>query len=183
MRLVLRRALQGAGAAALVIAVSASPVSGAVGTRLVNGDGDTAGRCLSIVNAGRGTSVEMEPCNSNAHQGWEYISDGAGGVRIVSQDADARGRCLTAHGEGVRVTMDRCVSRSTHPALYEQQVWLRVVTTGDWRLLANLASWQSPGAEQCLDVRNNGTSNVVQTWLCGPSDLPGRKGNQMWKFG
>lgn len=184
MRLFFRRALQSVGAAGMVIALGFAPASAAVGTRLANGDGDTTNECMSILNAGRSTSVELEPCNTNAHQGWEYISDGAGGVRIVSQDADAAGRCLTAHANGVRVTMDRCVSRSTHPALYEQQVWLRVVLPREpWRQLASLAFWQRPSSErQCLDVRDNGLSNVVQTWVCGPSSGAAVKGNQMWRF-
>jgi len=181
MRLLLRRALQGAGAAGMVIALSSAPVSAGVGTRLANGDGNTSGTCMSIVNAGRGTSVEMEPCTTNAHQGWELVREPhLGGVQILSQDIDAGGRCLTAHGQGVRVTMDRCVSRSTHPGLYAQQVWGPVTISGSWQQLLNYAF--VPAGLQCLDVRDNGTSNVVQTWLCGPITGPNIKGNQLWKL-
>jgi hypothetical protein len=67
-RRVIRRVLQGAGATVLAVTLtSPTPASAGVGTRLVNGDGDTAGRCLSIANAGRGIAVLMESCNTNAH--------------------------------------------------------------------------------------------------------------------
>jgi len=181
MRLLLRRVLQGAGAAGLVVALSSGPVSAGVGTRLANGDGDTANKCMSIVNAGRGTSVEMEPCTTNAHQGWEldYVGDNL--FRIVSQDtADARGRCLTAHSEGVRVTMDRCADPDT--GIGQRQSWSRWRVSPGWYLYESWWQFPGPADRQCLDVRGSGTTNVVQIWQCGPVAGPDIKGNQIWKF-
>lgn len=180
MKPLLRRVLQGAGAAGLVIALGSGPASAGIGTRLANGDGDTRDLCMSIVNAGRGTSVEMEPCNLNAHQGWELKTEDGVWFWIVSQDGDAAGRCLTSHGEGVRVTMDRCSTQPPGSDNYEQQIWARTQTSSGWYQYRN-ARWAEP-SRQCLDVRDNGRSNVVQSWLCGPTTGPNIKGNQQWKF-
>ena len=136
---------------------------------------------MSITDTGRGTSVEMEPCTTNAHQGWELEAENGPWFRIVSQDGDARGRCLTAHAEGVRVTMDRCTDRPPGSSLYEQQHWMRTQTSSGWYQYRN-AGLGGPSLKQCLDVRDNGRSNVVQTWLCGPTSGPDIKGNQQWKF-
>lgn len=184
MRPFFRRALLGAGATVLAVALTSPPASAGVGTRLRNGAGATSGLCMSITNAGRGTSVEMEPCNLNAHQGWEleFVPGQDVYFQIVSQDADARGRCLTAHGEGVRVTMDRC-SDLTDPYNYDRrQSWHRLpMSTYGWDQYGLYLDGASR-ERQCLDVRGNGTDKVVQIWLCGPLDPPGIKGNQMWKF-
>jgi hypothetical protein len=171
--------LLGAGAAALIIALESGPASAGVGTRLANGDGDTSGKCMSIINAGRSTSVEMEGCSTNAHQGWVLDAEYDFWFRIKSQDADAGGRCLTAHGQGVRVTMDRC-STDIGSSLYERQIWTRWLISGNWYQFENAFPFaQGP---QCLDVRDNGLSNVVQIWQCGPTSGPNVKGNQEWKF-
>ena len=161
----LRRALQGVGAAGLAVVLSSTPADAGVGTRLANGDGDTSGECLSIEGTGRGPKLLMEPCNTNAHQGW--VIDGN---KVRSQDRDARGRCLTALGEGNQVSMQPC-----SPPQDPTQHWVVVPNTpgGDWFQLLNGAY-----GPQCLDVRDNGLSNAVQTWRCGPSN----KGNQLWKF-
>lgn len=172
MRRLFRRALVGVVVAGSAVMLGATPVPAGVGTRLVNGDGDTSGKCLSIENTGRGTRVLMEGCTVNAHQGWEFRTTPIDqGMQIVSQDADARGRCLTAHGEGQQVTMDPCLSY--YDSGFRHQVWSR--GTG-WFQIHNAAPIN--GRFQCLDVRDNGLSNVVQTWLCGPSN----KGNQLWKW-
>lgn len=176
MRPFFSRALQGAGAAGLAVVLSSTPASAGVGTRLANGAGATSGTCMSVTNTGRGTSVEMEPCTTNAHQGWDLEIITGGLFRIVSQDADARGRCLTAHGEGVRVTMDRCSEPGTER---ENQVWQeRPTSSAGWY---QYFMWVDVG-RLCLDVRDNGNSEVVQLWLCGPTSTPGVKGNQMWKW-
>jgi len=181
MRPFLRRALQGAGTAGLAVALSSTPAAAGEGTRLANGAGPTSGLCMSVTNSGRGTSVEMEGCTLNAHQGWVHQDDPYGSwIKLVSQDPEAAGRCLTTHGEGIRVTMDRC---STEPdtSLYDRQLWRRTATSTTGWYQYQSAYWIN-GTRQCLDVRDNGRSKVVQIWLCGPTVPPGLKGNQLWKY-
>jgi hypothetical protein len=103
----------------------------------------------------------METCTTNAHQGWEYWRSSVGPSTVRSQDADARGRCLTAHGEDNQVSMQPCFSNDS------TQHWVMFHPTigSDWFQLINYAH----GTPQCLDVENNGLSNVVQTWRCGPA--------------
>jgi hypothetical protein len=118
----------------------------AVGSRLINGDGDTSGKCLEISSA--------------------FIDLGSGWVQIRSHDADARGKCLTARGEDFQVIMATCDGA-------DDQDWYRNPASNGWFQLYN-PYW----GNQCLDVENNGLSNVVQTWLCGPLN----KGNQLWHW-
>jgi hypothetical protein len=138
----------------------------AVGSRLINGDGDTSGKCLEISNGGTGAGVQMAGCHTNAHQSWAFIDLGSGWVQIRSHDADARGKCLTARGEDFQVIMATCDGA-------DDQDWYRNPASNGWFQLYN-PYW----GNQCLDVENNGLSNVVQTWLCGPLN----KGNQLWHW-
>jgi hypothetical protein len=116
----------------------------------------------------------METCNTNAHQGWVFTPVGQY-VQVRSQDRDAGGKCLTAAFEGLQVYMSTCLP-DTHPDSVYQEWWVDRIGTTNWFQLENAT--YGDGSAQCLDVRGNGTSNVVQTWLCGPDN----KGNQMWKF-
>lgn len=163
MRRLFRRALVSIIAIGSVVALGATPVPAGVGSRMANGDGDTAGTCLSIENTGRGTRVLMESCTVNAHQGWDLEYLWGSVYRVRSQDRDADNRCLTAHGEGQQVTMEPC-------DYADARLWHRL-PSGNWFQL------EAYGTNQCLDVRANGLSNVVQTWLCGPNN----KSNQLWK--
>jgi hypothetical protein len=141
----------------------------AVGSRLINGDGDTAGKCLEIPDGGTSrTYVIMNSCHTNAHQSWYFTSHTGGYVAIRSHDADAAGTCLTAIGSnGYAVRMASC------PTVGASQAWVILQHANGWFQLRNKAY-----SDQCLDVRDNGLSNIVQTWLCGPSN----KGNQLWHW-
>jgi len=163
--------------------LGATPVPAGVGSHLVNGDGDTAGKCLSIADTGRGSAVLMEPCNLDAHQGWRFgikIGNGPtyppptdGHSRIRSQDADAAGRCLTAHGHAEPVTMEPCAGPDSE--IYDRKAWTSSAPSGNWFGLWNRGAFTTV---QCLDVRDRGRSDVVQNVTCGPAN----QGNQRWKL-
>ncbi|QFR02204.1 ricin-type beta-trefoil lectin domain protein [Streptomyces phaeolivaceus] len=146
---------------------SGAPVDAAAASgRVINGDGDTSGTCLEITDTGRGSAVVMARCHVNAHQGWDLVPVGSGYFTMRSHDADAAGKCLTGFGEGVQVEMRSCNGQRT-------QQWFILYHANGWFQLQNRAQ-----SSQCLDVRSNGLSNVVQTWLCGPAN----KGNQLWHW-
>lgn len=138
----------------------------AVAGRLINGDGDTSGKCLEITNTGRGADVVMAGCHKNAHQGWNLVSVGGGYYTVKSHDADAAGKCLTGFNESSQVQMLGCNG-------LRDQNWFFIQRANGWFQLQN-RTWSN----QCLDVEDNGLSNVVQTWLCGPAN----KGNQLWHW-
>jgi hypothetical protein len=72
--------------------------------------------------------------------------------------------------------MDRCSEPGTER---ENQQWEdRPTSSAGWY---QYFTWVDIG-RLCLDVRDNGNSEVVQLWLCGPTSPPGVKGNQMWKW-
>lgn len=174
MRRLARRALLGAVGAGLVVVLGATPVPAGVGTRLVNGAGATSNKCMSIENTGRGNLVLLETCNLNAHQGW-VLTPVRQYVQVRSQDQDAGGKCLTANFQGNQVYMSTCLRDIDPDSVYQEWFVDRIGTTA-WFQLQNAT--YGDGSAQCLDVRDNGRSNVVQTWGCGPDN----KGNQMWKF-
>jgi Ricin-type beta-trefoil lectin domain-like len=60
----------------------------AVGSRIINGDGDTAGKCLEIANGGTSRGVQMAGCHTNAHQSWYFRGVGDGWFEIRSHDLD-----------------------------------------------------------------------------------------------
>jgi len=125
----------------------------------------------------------MEPCNLDAHQGWRFgikIGNGPtyppptdGHSRIRSQDADAAGRCLTAHGHAEPVTMEPCAGPDSE--IYDRKAWTSSAPSGNWFGLWNRGAFTTV---QCLDVRDRGRSDVVQTVTCGPAN----QGNQRWKL-
>jgi alpha-galactosidase len=144
----------------------------AVGSRLVNGDGDTSGKCLEISNGGKGEGarVHMAGCHVNAHQSWFFTPVGNGWFMIRSHDADASGRCLTALPKGIPAAMYTCDGSN------DQLWWTGRLASPGWFQLEN---WVWEGSiPLCLDVENNGQSNDVSVWDCGPSN----KGNQLWKW-
>jgi hypothetical protein len=141
----------------------------AVGSRLANGDGDTSGKCLENSGGRGGPSVQMAPCHTNAHQSWYFHPLGGGYVQIRSHDVDAADKCITSYGHGSSVRMEYCDGD-------EDQRWGtgRPASPG-WMQLSNQAF---DPFSVCLDVTENGLSNIVQAWECGPSN----KGNQLWKW-
>lgn len=154
-------------AAVALLVIAPATASAAVGSRLINGDGDTAGKCLEISNGGRGDYIQMAGCHTNAHQSWylHYISDDL--VSLRSHDPDTVGQCVSAWSEGVQVTMSNCSNASN-------QIWRKIDHANGWFQLRN----NDFQGNQCLDVKDNGQDDVVQTWLCGPSN----KGNQLWHW-
>jgi hypothetical protein len=166
-------AVMGFGVGGAVAAPSSAGVVALPPSRMVNGDGDTSGKCLEIDDAGRGTGVHMRTCHGNAHQSW-YLTVHSGGVYAVrSHDPDAAAKCLTAAVfEGNPVRMADCSN-----GVGSSQAWVRDMRGDGWFQLDVVAY-----SEQCLDVAANGLSADVQTWLCGPLTGPNVKGNQLWKI-
>lgn len=158
----------GVSSAGTAVADETSAGVMAVGSRLINGDGDTSGECLEISSGGTGTRVQMARCHTNAHQSWYFIQLGGGWVQIRSHDTDANGKCLTARGEGNQVVMQSCTGNDA------QDWWTGRPASPGWFQLNNPAYL----GYQCLDVKDNGLNDIVQTWQCGPSN----KGNQLWRW-
>lgn len=149
------------------ILMMAGLVFGAAGTaaaapdyqRLVNGDGDTAGKCLDFDQASF-YYVQLWSCRTGVSQQlWHYHPIGLGGMEIWS----AQGGCVNAAGQGsgARVIVSNCTtSYSTWTA----------TRYGDW------IQWRNAATNKCLDVKDYGLSNVVQMWDCLD------QGNQKWKM-
>jgi hypothetical protein len=161
----LRRTLIGAAVATLALTLGAARADAAAtpdamtplgaGSRLVNADGDTVNKCLD----GRYTRAFMFQCNGAAYQQWNLY-----GSKLVNSEF---GECLAdfGDGQGQPVTMvqaDRCGPTS------------RVLWTRTW--YGNWFQFRNVETGRCLDVRDYGTSSVVQTWPCL------NQGNQKWKW-
>ncbi|MEN3304627.1 MAG: hypothetical protein V7603_829 [Micromonosporaceae bacterium] len=165
-----------------VPALSASATAGPLtaGQRIKNADGDTTGKCLDLQGAGAGPFAQMWQCNGGAQQNWSYHGrpDIANGVyEIVSRFPSATPQCLAGNptAQGIQVYVLQCdESRSVTNMLWE------VNPIGSWnQWILVIASPGNPSF--CLDVRDNGKSNVVQVWPCNISD-PATRGNQMWQL-
>jgi hypothetical protein len=157
--------------------------------RMVNGDGGTHGKCMEIAGGGPSSYlIQMAPCRSYAHQGWTLRQrqvtlpngNSVTAYRIESHDPDAAGDCVTYMGQAVqaRMTAWACNSLEGH--------WFRNTASSGWAQLESVAAWYfdylytgNPAHRQCLDVHvdRTRTTNVVQTWACGPLN----KGNQLFR--
>jgi hypothetical protein len=89
---------------------------------------------------------------------------------IRSHDADAAGRCLTALPKGIPAAMFTCDGGN------DQLWWFGRPASPGWFQMENYV-WEGT-IPLCLDVENNGLSNEVSVWNCGPSN----KGNQLWRW-
>ncbi|MEV0308670.1 RICIN domain-containing protein [Nonomuraea fuscirosea] len=156
------------GGSALASEASPSAREMAVGSRLVNGDGDTSGKCLENAGGRGGPSLQMAPCHTNAHQSWYFHQLGSGYVQIRSHDVDAADKCITSYGHGDPVRMEFCDGGD------HQRWWTGRQASPGWMQL----SASNPGFSVCLDVKEHGESNIVQAWECGASN----QGNQLWKW-
>ncbi|QFU91751.1 RICIN domain-containing protein [Amycolatopsis sp. YIM 10] len=148
----------------------AAPVApAAVGSRLINGDGDTSGRCLEISGGGTGTWVQMAGCHTNAHQSWYFTPHTGGVIAVRSHDADVAGECLSSGSSGVQAAMGDCVTNGVSA----NQAWYQTPVSNGWFKLRNKLF-----TNLCLEVANSGQSTRVQSGPCGASN----QGNQLWHW-
>jgi hypothetical protein len=141
----------------------------AVGSRLINGDGNTSGKCLEISGGGTGSWIQMAGCHTNAHQSWYVTSHTGGVIAIRSHDPDVSGECLSSGSSGVQAAMGDCTSNGVSA----NQAWYRIERANGWFQLVNKLY-----PTLCLEVANSGQSNRVQSGPCGPSN----QGNQLWHW-
>jgi hypothetical protein len=166
----LRRTLIGSAVLAIALAFGAAPADATpvadevvpltVGARLVNADGDTAGKCLD----GYYINVRMHTCNNTADQDWVITSTGRSGY-IYFSPRNGAGWCLADvgySGQGQQVQLLQGCNRLN-------QEWSRT-----W--YNNYFQVKNYWSGRCLDVRDYGMSNVVQAWPCL------NQGNQKWKW-
>lgn len=151
--------------AALALVMVGAPASARVGARFANADGDTAGKCMDLDGWGTNERVHMVACNNAPNQDWFFKHYSGGFFTIRSYDADAANECLSDTGGGqvgIQVRVVAC-------GVDYSQLWDVVEWSGTWYYLYNY------GTGLCLDVRDYGMSNVVQTVGC--RDV----GSQRWK--
>lgn len=138
-----------------------------VGQRIINADGDTAGKCLDWEGGGSTSYVQMWGCNGYSWQDWAYVDQGLGLWTIHSRHLNM---CLRSNGPlGQRVGIGLCVIQGDLE--HSPIMWVRRPYSSGW------VQWMSashPG--QCIDVRDYGTSRLVQLWTCL------EQGNQRWRM-
>jgi hypothetical protein len=182
MKQVTQRAFIGCAMVILALALGADPASAARtqstaspespgigvlvdGQRVINGDGDTAGKCLDNAGVGTELSLQMWQCNDGRQQDWNYVDRGGGLWQIYSR---LNNNCVSAEGHGAQAAVVNC-SFIVGPPERSSFFWYVRNYPGGWH------RWESARYRgQCLDVRGSGTSNVVQLWDCLD------QGNQKW---
>jgi hypothetical protein len=168
---VLRRLVIGLTAITLGLSVHAGSATATTGQRIASGDGDAAGRCLDIVDGGVGMTVQMWECNRGRHQDWQYLRrpDIGQGPNVYQIKSRLDGRCLSAlYGKnwGRPVTVESCSDGLL------DHFWIMHGDPSGWH------SWQNNWyRDQCMDVKDYGTSRTVQIWDCLM-----HQGNQRWKL-
>lgn len=166
---VLRRTVIGLTAVVLGLGVNAGPVTATVGQRIASGDGDSVGRCLDQEGAGTGLILQMWECNGGRHQDWEYFPRPDKGSNVYQIRNRKSGWCVSAiYGNN----WPRVASVEPCSDGHLDHFWIKENHTSTWH------SWRNHWyRDQCLDVKDNGTSRTVQTWDCLT-----HQGNQRWKM-
>lgn len=149
------------------VAAADTPATGAgtmtVGQRIANADGDTANKCVDYEGAGTGLYVQMWACNGGRQQDWNYVHQFGNVYEIRTRIPNNPYPCVDAPSaqQGTRAIMMACT--------LESSLWIKE-TFGSWH------RWRNYWSGLCLDVRDYGTSNIIQVWPCLD------QGNQKWKM-
>ncbi|MFD2351052.1 RICIN domain-containing protein [Nonomuraea ferruginea] len=162
----------GVGASNAVAEAVPSATAGvaAVGSRLINGDGDTSGTCLEIEYGGTGTGVRMarlprqrppELALHHPHRG--------GYVAIRSHDPDQAGNCLSAGS----VVSESPFMRDCTDGVDADMAWTQIHRSNGWFQLHSKA-YQG----LCLAVIDIGARDLVTMHQCGGAT----QGNQLWHW-
>lgn len=167
---------------AVLVMVGTVPASATTGRRVANGDGDAAGKCLSIAHNGAGPEIVVETCNDTLHQDWEYrffkqTSDGHtyDVAAIFSYHPSYRDKCIHPPDRYQQVYLVSC-SRD-NPSVTE--VWLYSNPVGgQWAQFRSYYYWNYLGISNCLDVADEGRGYIVQVDTCKTGSATG---NQIWK--
>jgi hypothetical protein len=160
----------GVGASnAVAEAVPSATAGAAVGSRLINGDGDTSGTCLEIDHGGTGSGVRMASCHVNAHQSWRFTTHTGGYVAIRSHDPDQAGNCLSA---GSVVSESPFMTDCTD-GVDADEAWIQIHRSNGWFQLHSKAYHGL-----CLAVIDIGARNLVTMHQCGGAT----QGNQLWHW-
>lgn len=159
----------GAGNAVAATVPSAAAGTAAVGSRLINGDGDTSGTCLEIEYGGSGPGVHMAGCHVNAHQSWRFTTHTGGYVAIRSHDPDQAGNCLSA---GTAVSESPLITDCSDE-VGADEAWTQIHRSNGWFQLHSKA-YQG----LCLAVIDVGSRELVAMHRCGGAT----QGNQLWHW-
>jgi hypothetical protein len=133
-----------------------------VGQRIINGDGDTSGKCLDYEGAGTGLYAQMWACNGGRQQDWNYVQVSGNVYEIRTRIANNPYPCVDGPSaqQGTRVVMTGCTTTSS--------LWVAENFPNGW------VRWRNYWSGLCMDVRGGGTTNVIQMWPCLD------QGNQKW---